>query len=93
MWINTSRVWKFGYKLCHIPTAELWYKVGASSGEDEVNEFSAYWYYKNSLKVRYRIKKLKKITSIIFYFTTRPAILLKHLIKKPSIIKPMVKGI
>ena len=87
------RVWKSGYKLYNINSAEVWHKVGASSGEDEVNEFSAYWYYKNSLKVRYKIKKIKKITSIMFYFTTRPVILLKYLMKKPYIIKPMVKGI
>ena len=87
------KVWKSGYKLYHVVNSEIWHKVGASSGEEEVSEFSAYWYYKNSLKVRKRIKGIKRIISITFYFVTRPVVLFKWLIKKPSIIRSMIKGI
>jgi len=87
------KVWKTGFKLYHVVNSEIWHKVGASSGEEEISEFSAYWYYKNSLKVRKRIKGIKKVISIFLYFVTRPVVLFKWLIKKPSIIRPMIKGI
>ncbi|EEP61189.1 glycosyltransferase family 2 protein, partial [Sulfurihydrogenibium yellowstonense] len=34
------KVWKYGYKLYHVVNSEIWHKVGASSGEEEVSEFS-----------------------------------------------------
>jgi GT2 family glycosyltransferase len=87
------RVWKSGYKLYHVVNSEVWHKIGASSGGDDISEFSAYWYYKNSLKFRKKIKGIKKVTSIFFYSITRLVVLFKWLIKKPSIIKMIIKGI
>jgi len=88
------RVWKSGYKLYHVIKSEIWHKVSASSGEDEVNEFSAYWMMRN--RVRFIISKLpyvKKITSISFLITTRPVRFLFFYIKRTKyVINAQIKG-
>jgi len=87
------KVWKAGYKLYRISNSEVWHKVNASHGEKEFSVFSAYWGFKNGLKFRKKIKGIKKITSLVFYLSTRPLILLKRLIKKPSIANQIIKSI
>jgi len=88
------KVWKAGYKLYNISNAEIWHKVGASSGEEEVSEFSAYWYYKNSLYFRFKkLNSIYKITSLLFYFSRLPYLILKWSFKKPAIIKSLFNGI
>ncbi|MDN5379200.1 MAG: hypothetical protein PWP26_279 [Thermodesulfobacterium sp.] len=87
------RVWKNGYKLYHVSSSKIYHKVGSSSGE-EVSEFSAYWYYKNSLL--FRLKKLKsiyRISSTMFYFARLPLITIKWLFKDKSILKSMFKAL
>ena len=55
-----GKVWESAFY--YIPASKDWNKVGASSGECEVSEFSAYWYYKNSLKFKFKINsRLKKM--------------------------------
>jgi len=85
---NSYRIWKSGYKLYHIPTSKVWHKVGASSGEDEVSEFSAYWYYRNSLKFKNKMRfSQKKVIALLIHYITRPIIYIKWLIKNPKIAK------
>ncbi len=89
------RVWKSEYKLYHVIKSEIWHKVSASSGEDEVNEFSAYWIMRN--RVRFIISKLpyvKKITSISFLIITRPVRFLFYYIKRTKyVINAQIKGL
>jgi GT2 family glycosyltransferase len=91
--VYSYKIWKFEYKLYRVLNFEITNKVGTSSGGDEISEFSAYWYYKNSLKFRKRIKGIKRVISITFYFVKGLVVLFKWFIKKPSIIRPMIKGI
>ena len=78
---------KSGYKLIVAHNSNIWHKVGAS-GEGEISEFSAYWYYKNSLRFKFKIKnRLKKITAILLHYLSRPIIFLKWLFKNPKIAK------
>ena len=65
------KVWKSGYKLYHIPTSKVWHKVGASSGEDEVSEFSAYWMMQNRVRFIKKLPTLKKTTSFIILIFSR----------------------
>ena len=59
------RVQKSGFKLYHVVNSEIWHKVSACS-EEQINKFLAYWYYRNSLKIRIKHKKgFKKIVSIL----------------------------
>jgi hypothetical protein len=88
------RVWKAKYKLYNVSNSEVWHKVGASSGEDEVSAFSAYWYYKNSLNFRYnKLIGIRKITSLLYYFFRFPLLILKWSYKNPAIIKSLLNGI
>jgi len=67
------KVWKAGYKLYNISNAEVWHKAGASSGKEEVSEFSAYWMMRSRVKfIRSKLPFLKKITSIVFLIASRP---------------------
>ena len=76
--------------ICKTPS-KVWHKVGASSGEYEVSEFSAYWYYKNSLRFKFKIKyRLKKITAILLHYLSRPIIFLKWLFKNPKIARQLL---
>ncbi len=87
------KVWKSGYKLYHIPTSKVWHKVGASSGEDELSEFSAYWYHRNILKFKFRMKSgFKKIVALLIHYLSRPVIYLKWLFKNPKIAKYVIKN-
>jgi len=87
------KVWKKGYKLYHIPASKVWHKVGASSGEDEVSEFSAYWYYRNSLRFRFKLYGVQSLTSIIFYFAKTPLSLFKWILKNKKITKSILYGL
>ena len=88
------KVWKSGYKLYHVIKSEIWHKVSASSGEDEVNEFSAYWIMRS--RVRFIISRLtyaKKIASIYYLIITRPIRFLFFYIKRTKyIINAQIKG-
>lgn len=86
------KIWKKSYKLYHVSSSQIWHKVGASS-EGEISESSAYWYYRNSLIFRIkRLKGIKRVTSIIFYFISIPYLILKWYLKKKEIIKSLLKG-
>lgn len=88
------RVWKAKHKLYNVSNSEVWHKVGASSGEDEVSAFSAYWYYKNSLNFRYnKLIGIRKITSLLYYFLRFPLLILKWSFKNPAIIKSLLNGV
>lgn len=65
------RVWKAGYKLYHIPYSKVWHKVGASSGEEEVSEFSAYWMMRNRVKAIKNLPFFKKISALSFLILSR----------------------
>jgi len=85
------KVWKSGYKLYHMPTSKVWHKVGASNGEDEVSEFSAYWIYRNSLKFKLKMKNgFRKIVALLIHYLSRPVIYLKWLFKNPRIAKQLL---
>jgi len=87
------KTWKSGYELYHVSSSQIYHKVGASSGE-EVSEFSAYWYYRNSLN--FRLNKLigiYKISSLLYHFLRLPYLILKWSFKKPKIIKSLLNGI
>lgn len=87
------KVWKEGLKLFYVKHSKIYHKVGASSGE-EVSEFSAYWYYKNSLVFRFeQLRGLYKISSISYYFLRMSILILKWWIKNHKIIIPLLKGI
>ena len=88
------KVWKSGYKLYHIPTSKVWHKVGASSGKDEVSEFSAYWMMRNNIRIRKKIKnKIKFFTSFLFFYLSRIYTLSKWAILRPKIVKSLLVGI
>jgi len=88
------KVWKSGYKLYHVVNSEIWHKVGASSGEDEISEFSAYWMMRS--RVRFIISRLtyaKKIASIYFLIITRPIRFLFFYIKRAKyVINAQIRG-
>ncbi|WP_297890104.1 glycosyltransferase family 2 protein [Sulfurihydrogenibium sp.] len=87
------RVWKSGYKLYHIPTSKVWHKVGASSGEDEVSEFSAYWYHRNILLFRIKkLKSVKKIIALILSFILRVGLIFIISLKSFTLSKVILKG-
>lgn len=87
------KVWKNGFKLFNLISAEIWHKVGASSGEKEVSEFSAYYYYKNSILFNIsREKGIKKILSLNCIILKTPLIFLKWLIKDRKILAFFIKG-
>lgn len=88
------RVWKAKYKLYNVSNSEVWHKVGASSGEDEVSAFSAYWMMRNRVKlIKSKLFFLKKITSIVFLAATRPMrFLFFYLNGKKYIIDNQIKG-
>jgi GT2 family glycosyltransferase len=80
------------YKLYHIPSSQLWHKIGASNGK-EISEFSSYWYYRNAIKfILRRFKNIKKITALSYVILKIPFLLLKWIYNDPKIIKPMLKG-
>ena len=88
------RVWKSGYKLYHVSSSQIYHKVGASSGENEVSEFSAYWYYRNSLNFRLnKLTGIYKIGSLLYYFLRLPYLILKWSFKEPKVIKSLLNGI
>jgi len=88
------KVWKSGYKLYHLIDSEIWHKVGASSSEEEVSEFSAYWMMRS--RVRFIILRLtyaKKIAAIYYLIITRPIRFLFFYIKRTKyIINAQIKG-
>jgi len=87
------KVWKSGYKLYYVSSSQIYHKVGVSSGE-EVSEFSAYWYYRNSLNFRLnKLTGIYKISSLLYYFLRLPYLILKWSFKKPKIIKSLLNGI
>jgi len=87
------RVWNVGYKLYHVSISKVWHKVGASSGEDDVSEFSAYWYYKNTIKiVRKNIKGIYKYSAFSFILLKFPILFIKWTIKNKQIREAMIKG-
>jgi GT2 family glycosyltransferase len=56
----------------YVVNSEIWHKVGASSGEEEVSEFSAYWMMRNRVRfVFLKLSLLKKSTYILFILSTR----------------------
>jgi GT2 family glycosyltransferase len=89
------KVWKSGYKLYHVVNSEIWHKVGASSGEEEISEFSAYWMMRS--RVRFIISRLpyaQKIASIYFLIITRPIRFLFFYIRRAKyIINAQIKGL
>ncbi len=87
------KVWKSGYKLYHIPTSKVWHKVGASSGEDELSEFSAYWMMRNRVKFIKKLSILKKVTSFMFLILSRMIRYPLWLPRKKQIILAQIKGI
>ena len=90
---HSYKTWKRGYELYHVSSSQIYHKVRASSGE-EVSEFSAYWYYRNSPS--FRLNKLigiYKISSLLYHFLRLPYLILKWSFKKPKIIKSLLKGI
>ncbi|MBX0310560.1 MAG: glycosyltransferase family 2 protein [Sulfurihydrogenibium sp.] len=89
------RAWKSGYKLYHVIKSEIWHKVSASSGEDEVNEFSAYWMMRSRVRfIISRLSYMKKITSISFLIITRPIRFLFFYIKRAKYaINAQIKGL
>jgi len=88
------RVWKAKYKLYNVSNSEVWHKVGASSGENEVSAFSAYWMMRSRVKfIKSKLLFLKKITSIAFLAATRPMrFLFFYLNGKEYIIDNQIKG-
>ncbi len=88
----TYRTMEKGFKLAVVHTSVIYHKVGASGG-GEITPFSAYWYYKNSLKFRKKMPIIKKIISISFYFSRIPYITIKWYFKNKQIIKSMFVGI
>ena len=77
----------------HVSGSQAYHKVGVSSGE-EVSEFSAYWYYRNSLNFRLnKLTGIYKISSLLYYFLRLPYLILKWSFKKPKIIKSLLNGI
>jgi GT2 family glycosyltransferase len=87
------KVWKSGYKLYYMPTSKVWYKVGASHGEDEVSEFSAYWIMRNRVKFIKKSPILKKVTSLMFLILSRMIRYPLWLPRKKQIILAQIKGI
>ncbi|AEH22453.1 glycosyl transferase family 2 [Thermodesulfobacterium geofontis OPF15] len=89
------KVWKSGYKLYHVVNSEIWHKVGASSGEEEISEFSAYRMMRS--RVRFIISRLpyaQKIASIYFLIITRPIRFLFFYIRRAKyIINAQIKGL
>ncbi len=86
------RVDKNNYKLYHVPSSQLWHKIGASNG-GEISEFSAYWYYKNSIKfILNRFSNAEKIIPIFFIILKFPFLLLKWSFRNTRILKFMIKG-
>jgi hypothetical protein len=87
-------VWKSGFKLYHVVNSEIWHKVGASSGEEEVSEFSAYWMMRNKIKfIISKIPNLQKIISIFFLLISRPIRFVSfYLNGKKYTIKSQIKG-
>jgi len=86
------RVWKSGYKLYYVSSSQIYHKVGASSGK-EVSEFSAYWYYRNSLSFRLnKLTGMYKISSLLYYFLRLPYLTLKWSFKKPKIVRSLLNG-
>ena len=84
-----GKVWESAFY--YIPASKDWNKVGASSGECEVSEFSAYWYHVNSLKFKVRMKNdFKKINVLLIHYLSRPIIYLKWLFKNPRIAKQLL---
>ena len=63
-----GKVWESAFY--YIPASKDWHKVGASSGECEVSEFSAYWIMQNRVRFIKKLTTLKKTTSfiILIYF-------------------------
>ena len=87
------KIVKKGYILKINHEAIIYHKIGASSG-NEISEFSAYWGYRNAIKLRLKnLKGIKKITSLIFYFSTRFIVLIKLAIFNKKLIRPLIKGI
>jgi GT2 family glycosyltransferase len=88
------RVWKAKYKLYNVSNSEVWHKVGASSGGDEVSAFSAYWMMRSRVKfIKSKLLFLKKITSIVFLAATRPIrFLFFYLNGKEYIIDNQIKA-
>jgi GT2 family glycosyltransferase len=89
------KVWKSGYKLHHVIDSEVWHKVGASSGEKEISEFSAYWLMRSRIRfIILRPPYIKKITSIAFLIITRPIRFLFFYINRAKyVINAQIRGI
>lgn len=89
------KVWKRGYKLYHILSSRVYHKVGVSSGEDGISEFSAYWVMKNRIKFVLSYGSFFKIlTALGFILLTRPIKFLQFWIRgNKHIIVAQVKGI
>jgi GT2 family glycosyltransferase len=89
------KVWKYGYKLYHVVNSEVWHKVSASSGKEEVSEFSAYWIMRN--RVRFIISRLpyvKKASAIFFLIMTRPVrFLVFYMSEAKYIINAQIRGL
>ena len=79
----------------HVVNSEVWHKVSAGSGKEEVSEFTAYWIMRN--RVRFIISRLpyvRKIVSICFLIITRPIrFLLFYKKRAKHIISAQIKGI
>ena len=78
--------------ICKNPS-KVWHKVGASSGEDEVSEFSAYWMMQNRVRFIKKLPTLKKITSFIILIFSRIIRYPSWFLKKKHIILAQIKGI
>ncbi len=87
------KIVKKGYILKIDNEAIIYHKIGISSGNN-MSESSAYLGYRNAIKFRLKnLKGIKKITSLIFYFSTRFIILIKLAIFNRKLIKPLIKGV
>ncbi|GIU70240.1 MAG: hypothetical protein KatS3mg002_1476 [Candidatus Woesearchaeota archaeon] len=78
--------------ICKNPS-KVWHKVGASSGEGEVSEFSAYWMMQNRVRFIKKLPTLKKTTSFIILIFSRIIRYPSWFLKKKHIVLAQIKGI
>lgn len=86
------KVQKAGFSLYHVCNSLVWHKIGSSQG-GEINPFSSYYYYRNSLIFRLvTMKTWKKYVAVGYNILRIPPLALKWLILNPSIMRVLFKG-
>lgn len=87
------RAKKSGFHLYHVPGSVIWHKAGSGSRRN-VSPLFAYYYYKNGLKFRCtKLKGVKQIISLFYYFIRLPYSFTKWLISNPKIGKIMLRAV